>query len=437
MHDLKFIRNNSEIFEKQMFRRGVHINTSFIVEIDKSIRNKQSKMQVIQEKRNNSSKEIGKLVSHGKDVSVLKNNIANFKSELTQLDQEIKELTSELNNILKVLPNTLDDDVPDGDNDTENKLIKEWGTKPTFSFCPLDHVEIGEKLNKLDFKTGVKISGSRFVLLRGEIALLERALSSFMIDTHVHNFNFEEVSPPYIVRDNALFGTGQLPKFSDDLFRTTDNRWLIPTAEVPLTNIVRDEILDKNNLPLRFVANTPCFRSEAGAAGTDTRGMIRQHQFSKVEMVFITNPIDSDKELDNLVSCAETILQELKLPYRVMKLCSGDVGFSAKKTFDLEVWLPGQNSGEGMYREISSCSNCGDFQARRMNAKFKDKDANKIEFLHTLNGSGLAIGRTIIAILENYQQSDGSVIIPDVLIPYMKGIKKIESSNETNEKKIK
>ena len=429
MHDIKFIRNNPEKFEKQMYRRGLNIDSSSILGIDKVIRKKQSEIQVIQEQRNNSSKEIGKLISEGKDVSELKKNISNLKSELTKIDQEIKNCSSELNDILKVLPNSLDDDVPDGENENENKLIKEWGTKPKFSFEPLDHVEIGEKLNQLDFKTGVKISGSRFVLLRAKIALLERALSSFMIDTHVNNFGFEEISPPYIVRDEALFGTGQLPKFSDDLFCTTDKRWLIPTAEVPLTNVVRDEILDKSSLPLRFVANTPCFRSEAGAAGTDTRGMIRQHQFSKVEMVFITNPINSDEELKNLVSCAETILKKLELPYRIMKLCSGDVGFSAKKTFDLEVWLPGQNSGKGMYREISSCSNCGDFQARRMNAKFKDKETNKIDFLHTLNGSGLAIGRTIIAILENYQQSDGSVVIPDVLVPYMKGIKKIEALN--------
>ena len=430
MHDIKFIRNNSEQFRKQMIRRGLQTDTSSILEIDKSIRNKQSEIQVTQEKRNNISKEVGKLIADGKNVSDLKKNISNYKSEISKLDQEIKELSSKLNDILKVLPNSLDDDVPDGNNENENILIREWGTKPKFPFKPLDHVEIGEKLNQLDFKTAVKISGSRFVLLRGKIALLERALSSFMIDTHLNNFGFEEVSPPYIVRGDALFGTGQLPKFTDDLFCTTDKRWLIPTAEVPLTNIVRDAILDNNSLPLRFVANTPCFRSEAGAAGTDTRGMIRQHQFSKVEMVFITNPNDSDKELNNLVSCAETILKKLELPYRLMKLCTGDVGFSAKKTFDLEVWLPGQDSGKGMYREISSCSNCGDFQARRMNAKFKDKETNKIDFLHTLNGSGLAIGRTIIAILENYQQSDGSVVIPDVLVPYMKGIKKIEALNK-------
>jgi len=429
MHDIKFIRNYPEEFEKLMRRRGLDIKSSFILEIDTSIRGYQTEIQTIQQKRNTASKEIGKLLSIGSDVSSLKLNLESYKSDLSQLDDKIKKLSKDLNDILKELPNYLDEDVPDGETEFQNEFVKDWGSKPEFSFKPRDHVEIGEILNELDFKTGVKISGSRFVLLRGQLALLERALSSFMLDTHLSEFDFEEVSPPYIVREDALFGTGQLPKFSEDLFNTTDNRWLIPTAEVPVTNIVSNEIVDKKILPLRFVANTPCFRSEAGAAGADTRGMIRQHQFSKVEMVFITNPLESNNELDNLVKCAETILQKLKLPYRVMKLCSGDVGFSAKKTYDLEVWLPGQNKGKGGYREISSCSNCGDFQARRMNAKFKDRETNKIDFVHTLNGSGLAIGRTIIAILENYQQTDGSVIIPGVLVPYMKGKQKIDIPN--------
>ena len=429
MHDIKFIRNYPEEFEKLMRRRGLDIKSSFILEIDTSIRGYQTEIQTIQQKRNTASKEIGKLLSIGSDVSSLKLNLESYKSDLSQLDDKIKKLSKDLNDILKELPNYLDEDVPDGETEFQNEFVKDWGSKPEFSFKPRDHVEIGEILNELDFKTGVKISGSRFVLLRGQLALLERALSSFMLDTHLSEFDFEEVSPPYIVREDALFGTGQLPKFSEDLFNTTDNRWLIPTAEVPLTNIVSNKIVDKKILPLRFVANTPCFRSEAGAAGADTRGMIRQHQFSKVEMVFITNPLESNNELDRLVICAETILQKLKLPYRVMKLCSGDVGFSAKKTYDLEVWLPGQNKGKGTYREISSCSNCGDFQARRMNAKFKDRETNKIDFLHTLNGSGLAIGRTIIAILENYQQIDGSVLIPDVLVTYMKGTQKIDIPN--------
>ncbi|MDC1194564.1 serine--tRNA ligase [Pseudomonadota bacterium] len=429
MHNIKFIRNNPQGFKLLMEKRGLKIELEEIIDLDNLIRAYQTEIQEIQEKRNNTSKEIGKLVSQGHDISELQKNVSNFKSELTELDEKIKNSSNKLKALLITFPNYLEDDVPLGKDESQNELIKNWGEIPKFNYHPLDHVDLGEKLKGLDFKTGVKISGSRFVLLRGKIALLERALSSFMIDTHLNNLNFEEVSPPYIVKDDALYGTGQLPKFAEDLFHTTDNRWLIPTSEVPLTNIVSNEIIDKKKLPLRFVANTPCFRSEAGAAGSDTRGMIRQHQFSKVEMVFITEPEKSNEELNNLVSCAETILQKLKLPYRVMKLCSGDVGFSAKKTFDLEVWLPGQNNGEGSFREISSCSNCGDFQARRMNAKFKDKETNKIEFLHTLNGSGLAIGRTMIAVLENYQQADGSVLIPEVLIPYMRGVTKIEIPN--------
>ena len=426
MHNIKYIRNNPKQFEKLMKRRGISLNSSEILDIDNDIRSYQTKMQILQEKRNKASKDIGLLISQGADISSLKKNISDYKSDLTIMDEKVKDLNLKLNNLLIELPNSLEDDVPEGKSEEENQFIKAWGEKPQFSFNPLDHVEIGEKLNQMDFKRGVKISGSRFVLLRGQLALLERALSTFMIETHLNDDEFEEISPPFLVKEHALFGTGQLPKFSDDLFHTTDNRWLIPTAEVPLTNIVSNEIIDKNNLPLRFVANTPCFRSEAGAAGSDTRGMIRQHQFSKVEMVFVTHPTKSNEELEYLVSCAEKILQKLKLPYRVMMLCSGDVGFSAKKTYDLEVWLPGQNSGQGLYREISSCSNCGDFQARRMNAKFKDKVSNEIDFLHTLNGSGLAVGRTMIAILENYQQKDGSIVIPDALLPYMRGLKKIE-----------
>ena len=426
MHNIKYIRNNPKQFEKLMKRRGISLNSSEILDIDNDIRSYQTKMQILQEKRNKASKDIGLLISQGADISSLKKNISDYKLDLTIMDEKVKDLNLKLNNLLIELPNSLEDDVPEGKSEDENQFIKSWGEKPQFSFNPLDHVEIGEKLNQMDFKRGVKISGSRFVLLRGQLALLERALSTFMIETHLNDDEFEEISPPFIVKEHALFGTGQLPKFSDDLFHTTDNRWLIPTAEVPLTNIVSNEIIDKNNLPLRFVANTPCFRSEAGAAGSDTRGMIRQHQFSKVEMVFVTHPSKSNEELEYLVSCAEKILQKLKLPYRVMMLCSGDVGFSAKKTYDLEVWLPGQNSGQGLYREISSCSNCGDFQARRMNAKFKDKVSNEIDFLHTLNGSGLAVGRTMIAILENYQQKDGSIVIPDALLPYMRGLKKIE-----------
>ena len=337
MHDIKFIRNSPQEFEKLVRRREIKFNSKEILQIDNSIRSYQTEMQHLQEKRNKASKEIKILISKGSNISSIKKNITNFKVEIIKIEEKITNLRSKLNSILVQLPNLLEKDVPNGKSESDNQFVRSWGKKPLFTFKPLDHVEIGEKLNLIDFKTGVKISGSRFVLLKGKLALLERALSSFMIDTHLSENNFEEVSPPYIVKEHAVYGTGQLPKFSDDLFHTTDNRWLIPTAEVPLTNIVSNEIIEKDMLPLRFVASTPCFRSEAGAAGSDTRGMIRQHQFSKVEMVFITDPLNSDKELNNLVNCAEKILQKLELPYRVMKLCSGDVGFSAKKTFDLEL----------------------------------------------------------------------------------------------------
>ena len=429
MHDIKFIRNAPEDFDTLMKRRGIKPISSEILDLDTLIRNFQTESQKIQEKRNTDSKLIGKMISQGEDTTKIQNEISELKLKIIDLDQKIKLFSNQLNNILNDLPNFFDSDVPDGKTEDDNVLIKEWGDIKKMSFIPLDHVQLGENLKQLDFKTGVKLSGSRFVLLRGKLALLERALASFMLDIHTDKFGFEEISPPYIVNKDALLGTGQLPKFSEDLFCTKDERWLIPTAEVPLTNIVSNNIINKSDLPLRFVAHTPCFRSEAGAAGSDTRGMIRQHQFSKVEMVSITQPDESDKELDSLVLCAENILQNLVLPYRIMKLCSGDVGFSSRKTYDLEVWLPGQNNGKGIYREISSCSNCGDFQARRMNSKFKDNKTNKINFLHTLNGSGLAVGRTMIAVLENYQLEDGSIVIPQVLIPYMKGLTKIENKN--------
>ena len=429
MHDIKFIRNAPEDFDILMKRRGIKPISSEILDLDTLIRNFQTESQKIQEKRNTDSKLIGKMISQGEDTTKIQKEISELKLKIIDLDQKIKLYSNQLNNILNDLPNFFDSDVPDGKTEDDNVLIKEWGDIKKMSFIPLDHVQLGENLKQLDFKTGVKLSGSRFVLLRGKLALLERALASFMLDIHTDKFGFEEISPPYIVNKDALLGTGQLPKFSEDLFCTKDERWLIPTAEVPLTNIVSNNIINKSDLPLRFVAHTPCFRSEAGAAGSDTRGMIRQHQFSKVEMVSITQPDESDKELDSLVLCAENILQNLVLPYRIMKLCSGDVGFSSRKTYDLEVWLPGQNNGKGIYREISSCSNCGDFQSRRMNAKFKDNETNKINYLHTLNGSGLAVGRTMIAVLENYQLEDGSIVIPQVLIPYMKGLTKIENKN--------
>jgi seryl-tRNA synthetase len=323
--------------------------------------------------------------------------------------------------MLATVPNLPADDVPEGQDETQNVEIRTWGTPREFAFKPKEHFEIGEALGQMDFDRAAKISGARFVVLFDGIARLERALAAFMLDLHTREHGYREVLPPYLVRDNALYGTGQLPKFADDLFRTTSDHWLIPTAEVPLTNLVAEEILDDDTLPRRFSALTPCFRAEAGAAGKDTRGMIRQHQFEKVELVSIAHPDTSVEEHERMTACAEEVLKRLGLPYRVVTLCSGDMGFSARKTYDIEVWLPGQ----GRYREISSCSNCGDFQARRMNARFKAKGEKGTRFVHTLNGSALAVGRTLIAILENYQESDGSVRVPNALRSYMGGVETI------------
>ena len=414
MHDIKFIRSYPEEFEKLMRRRGLNIKSSFILEIDTSIRGYQTEIQTIQQKRNIASKEIGKLLSIGSNVSSLKLNLESYKSDLSQLDDKIKKLSKDLNDILKELPNCLDEDVPDGETEFQNEFVKDWGSKPEFSFKPRDHVEIGEILNELDFKTGVKISGSRFVLLRGQLALLERALSSFMLDTHLSEFDFEEVSPPYIVREDALFGTGQLPKFSEDLFNTTDNRWLIPTAEVPLTNIHKDEILELSDIPKYYLANSACFRREAGSYGKDTRGLLRVHQFNKVELVKFVHPDSSYEELESLKNQAIKLLDLLELDYRIIELCTGDLGFSAAKCFDLEVWAP----GEEKWLEVSSCSNFEDFQSRRGNIRFRD-ESGKLDYVHTLNGSGLATPRIFAALLETHQNQDGSITIPVALQPYL------------------
>jgi seryl-tRNA synthetase len=320
--------------------------------------------------------------------------------------------------MLLELPNILDNSVPDGADEDDNELIRSWGEIPQFDFTPRDHVAIGEALGQMDFGLGAKVAGARFVVLQGQLAKLERALAAYMLDLHTVEFGYQETIPPYMVNTQTMTGTGQLPKFAEDLYRA-DDKWLIPTAEVPLTNIVADEIVDADALPMRLTAYTPCFRSEAGSAGRDTRGMIRQHQFSKVELVSVTRPEDSAEEHERMTACAEAVLKGLELPYRVVRLCTGDTGFSAQQTYDLEVWLPGQNDGKGMYREISSCSNCGAFQARRMKARFRD-DQGETQFVHTLNGSGVAVGRAMIAVLENGQQEDGSVRLPDVLHDYMK-----------------
>ena len=328
-------------------------------------------------------------------------------------------LAETLEGFLLELPNILDETVPDGADEADNALVRTVGDIPKFDFVPKDHVVIGEGLGQMDFALGAKLAGARFVVLSGHLARLERALTSFMLDTHTQEFGYVETLPPALVNSKTMTGTGQLPKFAEDLYKT-DDKWLIPTAEVPLTNIVADDILEESKLPIRMTAYTQCFRSEAGSAGRDTRGMIRQHQFSKVEMVSICRPDHSAEELERMTNCAETILQRLRLPYRVIKLCSGDTGFSAQQTYDLEVWLAGQDDGRGMYREISSCSNCGPFQARRMRARYRESATGETRFVHTLNGSGLAVGRTLIAILENGQQIDGSVVLPEALHSYMK-----------------
>ena len=425
MHDIKSIRNNPKKFDQTLKDRNLKPVSEKVLKLDAEIRKFKTKLQEVQENRNLKSRKIGLLIKENKDPITLQNEVKELKNKLTLLEENIRNAELDLNKILMSLPNILDEDVPIGFSEDENKLVKKWGKIKNFGFIPQDHVKLGERNNEMDFKTGAKLSGSRFVLMRNDLALLERSLITFMLDTNIKEFGHQEISPPYLVNSTALTGTGQLPKFSEDLFETNDGKWLIPTSEVPLTNIVSNEILKEQDLPFNFVSYSPCFRSEAGAAGKDTRGMIRQHQFSKVEMVSIVNPKKSNLELERITKCAELILQKLELPYRVIILCSGDTGFSSKKTYDIEVWLPGQNDGKGEYREISSCSNCGDFQSRRMNSRFREQETKDIKFVHTLNGSCLAVGRTMIALIENYQNEDGSVEVPKILQPYMHGKQKI------------
>ena len=417
MHDIKFIRENPNIFDENLKKRGILSCSKEILSIDNERRKLQTLVQEKQKIRNDISKQIAKKKLTGESVEDLFAEVSSSKKEISIIEKKENELSVKLNSFLLELPNLIDDDLPVGDEE-KNKLVKKWGVIKNFEFPPKDHVDLGESLSEIDFSNAAKLSGSRFVMLYGQIAKLERALKSFMIDKLTSSFDYKEVMPPVLVNEKTMTGTGQLPKFADDLFKTMDNRWLIPTAEVPLTNIVSDTILSKNKLPLRFAAYSQCFRAEAGAAGRDTRGMIRNHQFSKVEMVSICDADSSEEELERMTGAAESILQSLELPYRVVLLASKDIGFSAKRTYDLEVWLPGQNEGAGCYREISSCSNCGSFQARRMKARFKDDNKNK--FLHTLNGSGLAVGRTIIAIMENGQMSNGDIKLPKALHDYMK-----------------
>lgn len=422
MHDIRLIRENPAAFDAALARRGVEPAAESILALDARRREIATRMQEVQARRNEASKAIGAAMGKGdKDTAeALKAEVAALKVELPSLEEEERQLTAQQNAALSAYPNAPAADVPEGADESENAEVLRWGTPRAFAFTPKEHADLGPVLG-LDFETGALIAGARFTFLKGGMARLHRALAQFMLDRQTCENGYLECIPPLLVKDEAVFGTGQLPKFSEDLFKTTDGRWMIPTAEVSLTNAVQGQILGETQLPLRMTALTPCFRSEAGAAGRDTRGFIRQHQFEKVELVSITKPEDSEAEHERMTACAEGVLQALGLPYRKVLLCTGDMGFTARKTYDLEVWLPGQ----GAYREISSCSNCGDFQARRMNARYRPEGAKGTEFVHTLNGSGLAVGRTLVAVLENYQQEDGSVDVPEVLHPYMGGLTRL------------
>jgi seryl-tRNA synthetase len=422
--DIKWIRENAAAFDAGLKSRGLEPLSVKLIEIDERRRAAIGVLEAAQARRNAASKEIGKAKGAKDDALATKlmDEVAALKETIAKGEQDERERNAELKDALSVIPNLPREDVPIGVDETGNKEVRRVGEPRKFDFAPKQHFEIGEALGLMDFETAGKVSGARFAFLKGALSRLDRALGSFMLDLHTGMFGYTEINPPLLVRDEAAYGTGNLPKFAEDLFQTTNGYWLIPTAEVSLTNVVRDRILDDAELPMRMTAWTPCFRSEAGAAGRDTRGMIRQHQFSKVELVSITTPEESLAEHERMTNCAEEVLRRLGLPFRTMLLCTGDMGFASQKTYDIEVWLPGQDA----YREISSCSVCGDFQARRMGARYRPKGAKDLRYVHTLNGSGLAVGRTLVAVLENYQQADGSVIIPEALQPYMGGLTKIE-----------
>ena len=422
MHDIRFIRDNPDLFDAAMRARGLEPQAARLIELDTRRRQKTTALQELETERNAKSKQIGKAKAQGDEdlFKSLRADVDRLKGELDAAAEADRTAAEVLNQHLAALPNLPFEDVPVGDDETDNEEVRGWGEPRAFDFEVQDHVTLGERLG-LDFERAAAISGARFAVLTGQLARLERALAAFMLDLQTAEHGYRETSVPYLVRDDAVFGTGQLPKFTEDLFRTTDERWLIPTAEVPLTNLVRDAIHAEADFPIRMTAHTPCFRSEAGSAGRDTRGLIRMHQFHKVELVSVTTPEQSDDELERMTQCAEDVLRRLELPYRVMLLCSGDMGFAARRTYDLEVWMPSQET----YREISSCSNCGDFQARRMNARFRREGEKRPDFLHTLNGSGLAVGRAMVALLENHQNADGSVTLPDALRPYMGGAEAI------------
>ncbi|WP_249689964.1 serine--tRNA ligase [Stappia sp. WLB 29] len=424
MFDIKWIRDNAAAFDRAMDRRGLEPQAARLIAIDDRRRALVADLQQAQERRNAASREIGKAKASGDEqaAQAVIDEVASLKAKIQQGEEQERQIDAELQAALSVLPNMPHDDVPDGADESDNVEVRRVGTPRTLDFTPKEHFEIAGALPGLAFERAARIAGARFVMLQGRLARLERALGQFMMDLQTGEHGYMEVSPPLLVRDEALYGTSQLPKFAEDLFKTTDGRWLIPTAEVPLTNMVAGETLDEADLPLRVTALTPCFRSEAGSAGRDVRGMLRQHQFWKCELVSVTRPEDSLDELERMTGCAEEVLKRLGLPYRVMALSAGDMGFGARKTYDIEVWLPGQNA----YREISSCSVCGDFQARRMNARFRPQGEKGLKFVHTLNGSGIAVGRALIAVLENYQNADGSITVPEALRPYMGGIETIE-----------
>ena len=417
MLDPQLLRNEPDNIKKAMQRHGADLDLDVFNELETKRKDIQVKTQVLQNERNTRSKSIGIAKSKGEDIQPLLESVSQLGDELKAAESELNTIQSALHDIQMSLPNRLADDVPTGNDEEDNIELRQWGTIPQYDFAVKDHVDLGHSLAGIDFEAGAKIAGSRFVTLSGPLARLQRALTQFMLDMHVDQHGYKEMYVPYLVNKESLLGTGQLPKFEEDLFKMANDSpyYLIPTAEVPVTNLVRDEIINADDMPLKYVAHTPCFRSEAGAYGRDVRGMIRQHQFEKVELVQVVKSSDSQQAHEELTQHAESILQALNLPYRLMLLCSGDTGFSATKTYDLEVWLPGQEA----YREISSCSNFNDFQARRLKARWRNPDTGKPELVHTINGSGLAVGRTLIAVMENYQQADGSIKVPDALQPYM------------------
>jgi seryl-tRNA synthetase len=426
MLDIKTLRNDLDAVARNLARRGFVLDRESFLALEASRKDLQVKVETLRNERNERSKAIGKAKAAGEDIAPLTKKVGDLGHALGEAESALEDVQKQLESLLAGLPNLLHESVPDGADDTSNVELRRWGSPRDFDFEPKDHVALGEALGLVDFEAAARLAGSRFVVLRGAVARLHRALIQFMLDVHTQEHGYKEVYVPYLVNDSALYGTGQLPKFSAELFQVAGESGLrlIPTAEVPVSNLVADTILDAVELPMHLTAHTPCFRSEAGSYGADTRGMIRQHQFEKVELVHIADPASSYAELEKLVANAEVILQRLGLPYRVVTLCGGDTGFSAAKTYDLEVWLPGQ----GRYREISSCSNCEAFQARRMRARFRSADTGKTEPVHTLNGSGVAAGRALIAVLENYQQRDGSVTIPDALRPYMGGLERIAAT---------